>query len=204
MKRFAIFVIGVFIAFCPALVTADPSIPKIDGWNVVGMSRIELRVTDETVVYLGFIVEYSNPNDSREFVRVTRRHIPLPISKPKLTDGRFSEASIATYVQKEEQDLLTAKTLESDPIIYIQWRTKENQRTKRDMLDGDVNIHFMSPDGNWHFSLNDKEVVEFLTENVVNGETHNVFSGMMYKVKDYYHILRVDRDVLAKLLEGGK
>lgn len=185
-------------------------IPDISTWTIVSISRTELRVSDITVAYLCLEVEYNNPNNPREFVRVISRHTPLIISKQKLGEGRlFSEIIVVFYAKKEEQDRLTEIVSKSDPLIYTWWRTKRNSDTGTDMQDGDVNIWFLQSDGNWSSFRNKKINIEFLTENIGNGKPHNVFTGMKYQIKDdafgdFYHIVRVDRDDLAKLFKEDR
>lgn len=190
------------VASQPAVSVPDPSIPDISGWTVVNISRIELRISDNTVAYIGLEIEYNNPANPREFIQVTRRHIPLILSKPKQSNRRLlSEMADVFYNQKEEQDRLNESSDKSDPIVYVRWQTRRNSYTGRDALNGDVDIWFMPPDGNWRFVKNEKKAVEFLTENVGNGKLRNVFSGMKYQVGDVYHMLRAARSDIIRVLE---
>lgn len=207
MKKIFVAIVFTAISFYPYLARADthPPVPDISGWNVVSISRIALNVSDTTVAYLGLEVEYSNPSNPREFVRVTQRHIPLIISKQNKPSVRLlSEMAAVFYTKKEEQGRLLEIAKKSDSIIYTQWRIKENIRTGHDMLDGDFDVWFLSSKGDWAFVKNQEIKIEFMTENVGNGKPHNVFSGMKYQVGSIYHIVRIDRNDLVKLFEGGK
>ncbi len=207
MRRILASIVFGIISFYPYLAQAQPypSVPDIRGWTVINISRIELRISDNAVAYIGLEVEYSNPADPREFVRVIRRHIPLIISKQKQSNERLlSEMVVVFYTQKEERDRLKEVSDKSDPILYVQWRTKENPRTGNDMQDGDVRVWFLSSNRGWTFVRNQEVETEFMTENVGNGKPHNVFSGMKYRVGGAYHIIRVDRNDLIKLFRGGK
>ena len=192
----------------PVVSVSNPPVPDITNWNVVNMSRTALNVSDVTIAYLGLEIEYSNPTDPREFVKVTYRHISLIISKLIKANARLlSEMVTVFYTQKEEQDRLLEVSKKSDPIIYTWWRTKENPRTGYDMLDGDFDVWFLPPkgvlpDGSWPFFKNQKVETEFMTENVGNGTPHNVFGGMKYQIGDLYHIIRVDRNDLLKLFKA--
>jgi len=196
------------VANQPALSQPNASnlpIPDITGWTVTGTSRVELRVSSDLVAYIGLVVQYSNPANSREFIRAVRRHIPRIISHQKKTDERlFSEAVIMFYSQKEEEESLREVSDKSDPVVYIQWRTKENIRNGNDMQDGSFNIWLLRPDGTWYWSQNKKEVIEFLSENISNGKSQNVFSGMKYGVSDIYHIIRINRSDLIRIFEENK
>lgn len=211
MKSIFIAIVFLVISFCPYLARANstlqnPSLPPdITSWNVVNISRTVLQVSDVTVAYVGLEVKYSNPTNPKEFIIVIRRHIPLIVSKSKNQNGRsLGEAVIVFYNQKEEQDRLAEVSKKSDPIIYTRWRTKKNPHTGHDMLDGDFEVWFLSPEGDWVFIKNQEVETEFMTENVGNGKPHNVFSGMKYQVGNMYHIIRVDRNDLLKLFVGEK
>lgn len=205
MKKIFAAIVFTAISFYPYLARADthPPVPDISGWTVINVSRIELRISDSSVAYIGLEVEYSNPANPREFIRVIRRHIPLILSKSKNQDGRLlSEATIMLHNQKEEQDRLNEVTNNSDPIVYVQWRTKSNSHTGTDMQDGDINVWFLRPNESWLLATNKQVEVEFLTENISNGKPHNVFSGMKYQIGNVYHIIRIDRNDLVRLFQA--
>lgn len=211
MKSILVAIAFVVISFCPYLARANSTLqnlsppPDITGWKVVNISRVILQISDTPIAYVGLEIEYSNPTNPKEFIRVIRRHIPLILSKSKNQNGRLlSEAAITLYNQKEEQDRLNEVTNKSDPIVYVRWRTKNNPRTGTDMQDGDFDVWFLSPKGDWTFIKNQKVETEFMTENVGNGEPHNIFSLMKYQVGNIYHIIRVDRNDLLKLFQGDK
>jgi len=205
------------LCFYPYLARADtdifpancesPSVPDISNWEVVRQSRIEFRLSDETVAYLGLDIEheiYRNP-DSGEFMKVFSRHIPLILSRPKQTDERVIEdVATALYVQKDEEDRLAELGSKMDPFLYVYWRVQKNSRNENDMLDGDVNIWFMPSDGSCRFFQNEPVDIQFMTENVGNGKPRNVFVGVRYRIGDVYHILKVDRRDVANLMNGGR
>ncbi|MDO8496225.1 MAG: hypothetical protein Q7S43_02110 [bacterium] len=222
MKRFIALTVIVVSLFCPYFARADtaqlavssnppvvsisnPPVPDITDWKVVNMSRTALNVSDVTVAYLGLEIEYSNPSNPREFVRIIKRHIPLIVSKQNKPDIRLlAEMASVFYTKKEEQDRLLEISKKSDPIIYTRWRTKDNAHTGHDTLDGDFDVWLLSSKGDWTFAKNQEIKIEFMTENVGNGKPHNVFSGMKYQVGDVYHIIRIDRNDLLKLFKGEK
>ena len=208
MNRIIKIFVFISLFFCSqiSLAATGPPVPDVSNWNVVSTSRIELRVSDCASVYIGLEVEYNNPANEKEFVRVVSRHISVPISKCRSYNKQlFSETVLTLYGQKEEEDLLFERSKQSDPFLYIEWQTAEDSRTGRDILTGDVSIWFMSAegllaDGNWFFFKNEKIEVEFLTENVGNGEPHNIFSGTKYIIGNIYHIIRVNRSDIVQLL----
>lgn len=211
---------AIALFFCPYFARADTpqtqtsveisSAPNIKGWNIINTSRIELIISDQAVVYLGLEVEYSNPGDPDEHVKVISRHIPLAIARHTKTDSRLlREAAVDLYLQKEENDRLTEISTNTDPILFAKWRTTKNPLTGRqNKLDGDVNIWFLPANGKWIFSKNQAIDKEFMTENINSDKPkkrpYNVFSGMKYQVGDTYHILRVDRNILKILTSKEK
>ncbi|OGN03822.1 MAG: hypothetical protein A2655_00995 [Candidatus Yanofskybacteria bacterium RIFCSPHIGHO2_01_FULL_43_42] len=178
--------------------------PDISGWEIVQTSRIEFRISDEAVAYLGLDIEYAeyrNPDDPGEFVRVVSRHIPMIPARPVINNGQlFREVATALYVQKKEQDRLNEIGKKTDSILVVRWRTKKNSRTGKDMKDGNVDIWFLQSSGECLTTQNKRVGVQFMTENVGNGKPHNVFVGIKYQVGDAYHILKVDRRDLVQLM----
>lgn len=176
-------------------------VPSVSGWEVVGKQRIEFRLSDETVAYLGLDIEYfvfRNP-DSGESMQVISRHRPRIFARPKLEDNRrFAQVAASLYADKDEQEMFVELEKELDPILYIYWRTGKNQVTGKNAKDGDANIWFMPSDGSCLFTQNKKIGVQFLSENVGNGKLRNIFVGVKYQIGDVYHILKVNRrDVLT-------
>ena len=154
---------------------------------------------DAAVAYLGLDVKYQNPADPRESVRVISRHTPLILFKnhPK-NEKLFREAATLSYIQKEAQDRLNELSSKTDPFLYVQWRTQKDARTGRNVQD--VSIWFRPSDGNWLPVIkNEKVKIEFLSENVGNGKTHNILVGRKYQVGSSYHILKLDRFDLIRL-----
>ncbi|MBI4158477.1 MAG: hypothetical protein HY505_02575 [Candidatus Yanofskybacteria bacterium] len=206
----------IVFCFCPYLARGDTDIfpascsvpvPDISGWEVGQTSRIEFRLSDETVAYLGLDVEhrtYRNP-DSGEFMKVFSRHIPLIPSRPKQTNERvIADVATELYVQKDEKDRLGELNKKMDSFLYVYWRIQKNSRNGNDMLDGDVDIWFTSFDGSCHFMQNEPIGIQFLSENVGNGKPRNVFVGVKYQVGDVYHILKIDRRDVSDLMEREK
>jgi len=182
------------------------SVPDISEWEVSQTSRIGFRLSGETVSYLGVDIEhttYHNP-DSGEFMKVFNRHIPLILSSPKQTNERvISDVATAIYVQKDEEDRFDEIGKKMDPFLYVYWLVRENPRNGNDMLDSDVDIWFMPPDGSCRFFQNEPIKVRFLTENIGNGKARNVLVGVQYQIGGVYHILKVDRRDVVHLMEGG-
>lgn len=175
--------------------------PDVSSWEVVGKSRIEFRLSDEVVAYLGLDIEYTilrNPN-SGESMQIISRHRSRMFARQKVEDKhKFAQVAASLYADRDEQEMFAELEKELDPILYIYWRAEKNPVTEENTKDGDTNIWFMPSDGNCLFTQNKKIGVQFLSENVGNGKSRNVFVGVKYQIGDVYHILKVNRrDVLT-------
>ena len=206
MIRYILVIVVFILLSCPYSVLAQINpVPNVTNWKVVNVSRIELRISDCASVYIGLETEYNNPANLKSFVRIVSRYIPVPIYKCRKDNKKLlSETATTLYVQKEEQDLLSERSKQSDPFLYIQWQTTEDSRTGRDRLVGDVILGIMPADGSWVITKNEKVTVEFMTENIGNGKPHNIFSGNESRIGNTYHIIRVDRNDIIQLLGGGQ
>jgi hypothetical protein len=206
-------IFALFIIFSPLSARANPiqassniPIPDFDRWKIVNSSRIELTISDCASIYLGTEVEYVNPSDSDEFIRVVSRHIPLPVSKCRKYDQRsLSETATVLFNQRAEEEILEARSKESDPFLFIRWRTGRDL-DGRNKLSGDVDVWLLPAEGlfsgSWLVFRNIKVDVEFLTENVGDGNNRNIFSGKKYTVGNSYHMVKVSRDDILRLLNG--
>lgn len=205
----------IIFCFCPYLARADTRFPAncsvpapdISGWELVSDSRIEFRLSDSAVAYLGLAVEYTeyrNPADARESVKIFSRHIPLISEQKKLNEEIILDAATALYNREEERKRFEKIDKEIDPILFIRWQTEKNPRTGRSTKDGDVDMWFLASSGECLIDHNEKVSIQFLTESVGNGDPHNVFVGVKYQVGDAYHILKVDRSDVTALMEGGR
>lgn len=207
MKKYLALILFTLFLFPRVAGATDKNtpIPNIDKWTIVTESHVELIVSDRIVAYLGIETEYNNPEDPNEFIRTIGRYIPLSILKNKGSNEHLlSESVQALYVKKEEEDILSERAKNNDTFLYIRWRTIKEPDTRGNMLDGKINIWMMLPSEEWIHDDNEELTLEFLTENIKNGENHNIFTGMEFKMGEASHILRVDRRIIAQLFEEKK
>src|SRR3990167_7590141 len=88
----------VVLCFCPYLAhsksveifpgNCSQPAPEISGREIVQVSRVEFRISDESAAYLGLMTDYRNPLNGREFVKVISRHNPLISEKRIPTNER--------------------------------------------------------------------------------------------------------------------
>lgn len=194
------------IVFSPYLARADtPPVPDISGWVNISTSRIEVRMSESKIAYLGLEAVYYNPSNHREFIKVISRHVPIVFVKPKVENNRlFNEVAMSLYANKEEKDRLEELARKTDHILYIHWRIRDDSLDGRGMREGDVDIWLLGPDGVYRFFQNERVAIQFLTENVGNGAQRNVLAGRKYQVSDTYQLLKVARQDLVRVTERKK
>ncbi len=194
----------VAMLWSPSSTRADtnPVLPDVHDWKVTSKSTIDVVVSGTVITYLGNDIEYQNPNDASESVRVISRYVPLTIAKQiAKNDHEFQQVALATYAKRDQETLLTQLASRSDPIIYFKWRVFKDPRTGKDIRDGDVSVWLLNSNGAWVFATNQKVLVQFLSERVKDGVTRNILVGRKYQLGKDYQILEPDRRYLEALEE---
>lgn len=183
-----------------------PPPPDVAGW-IMEKNAIDVKISDEITVYIGFELKYQNPTDPQEFVMVIMRSIPAIVVRSQVTNDRsFIQTFVENYANKDEKDLLKILYEErSDPVIYIKWRVKDDPRTGKVVQDGDATVWLETNAGERLTSTGEKVSVEFMTELIVNGEEKNISVGRKYSLKNGSQILKIDRgDLEAIFVKGDK
>jgi len=182
--------------------TAQNPAPDLTGWIQEPVSRVEITVSDSIHVSLGIEVEYKNPANPNEFVRVIAKHVPLVVREQRMPNNRLiSEVMLSMYAERDVNELLGKLSKESDPIIFMRWHVKKDPKTGRDAQDGDTEVWFRKNEGDWIFDKNREVLVEFISENVTNGHNRNVMVGRKYSMNGAYHIFKADRKDIVKAME---
>ncbi|MBI2674547.1 MAG: hypothetical protein HYX22_02320 [Candidatus Yanofskybacteria bacterium] len=182
-------------------------IPDMSNWPIIRKTRVEFRISDETPAYLGAAIEYKNYRGSAdfgEFIQMFGRHTPFIPQRQKPDEQSFFQTAAFLYAQQEEETTLRQLDKQIDPILYIRWRVKTDQRVNGDKLDADVDVWFLQSNGRCLFAQNEKISIQLLTESMGDGESRNVFAGVRYKIDDLSHILKADRRDIANLMNGGR
>lgn len=182
-----------------------PSLPDVSGWPVVNKLNIALESTKLVSIYFGFEVEYQNPSNKTEFVRVLMRHIPLIIARFELKGSKFNDGGfIISYAEKDKADVLQKLFDESDPFLVIKWQTEQDPRTGRSIQSTPASIWVVDSAGKWNFFVGQKVSIGFMSEKIESLGTTTI--GKKYSVGDVYHILRANYNdlVLATKNKNGK
>jgi len=180
--------------------------PDVSSWKVEAIYRIDVRLSDLVVVYLGFEVLYSNPNNVGEFALVTKRHRPLIMAKsdPR-NDRKFQKAIIANYNRKEIEDKLKRRFDEADIIVVQVWHAVKNRQTGQFDLIGDVEIWFLDADGTWSEKMiNQKVSIEPVSHLRSADFKDGIIAGIKYSIGNKYQIIRAEQVFLVMVLREDK
>lgn len=206
MKRLATLFLLFFCCFTSAKASSQDIIrpPNVDDWRVVNVSVLDVRLSDLTVVYLGFQVQFQNPVETDEFILVTNRFRPLIFAKSDPRDDRkFQKAIVNFYTQKERQDILEKRYQEADAIIYQRWRVTVDQSTNQLVKNGDVDVWFLTSDGNWKLIKNEKVDIEPVSILRSKDFKQGILAGIRYSVGDSFQIIRAEPVFLIAALKKG-
>lgn len=206
MKRFfAVFLL--FFAFLyPSLARADiPDPPDLSGWKVESIFRVDVRISELVVIYLGFETLYSNPNEPGGFALVTKRHRPLIMAKsdPK-GDRMFKNAVVDFYTRKEREGILQKRYGEADTIVCQKWRVVKDAKTGHPVRVGNVEVWFLDSTGNPKTVLNQKVSIAPVSELKSPDFRNGILAGVKYSVGDNYQIIRAEHVFLIMALKKEK
>src|SRR3989344_4877319 len=195
-----------FAIFYPSLARADTSYPPdASGWKIEATYRIDYRISDLVVVYLGFETLYSNPDGSGEFALVTKRHRPLIMAKSDPKEHRMFKAAIINfYTRKELEDILRKRYEEADTIVCQKWREVKSAKTGQSKREGDVEVWFLDSGGNAKVVLNQKVSTGSVSELKSPDFKDGILAGVKYSIGDSYQIMRVEHVFLVMALKKEK
>ena len=195
-----------FAIFYPSLARADTSDPPdASGWEIEVTYRIDYRISDLVVVYLGFETLYSNPDGSGEFALVTKRHRPLIMAKSDPKEHRMFKAAIVNfYTRKELEDILRKRYENADTIICQKWREVKDSRSGQPVRVGDVKVWFLDSGGNTKTVLNQKVSTGSVSELRSPDFKDGILAGVRYSVGDSYQIIRAEHAFLVMALRKEK
>jgi hypothetical protein len=156
----------------------SPGIPCLDDWTVINRTIINVEASSSVTVYLGFEIEYQNPNNPKEFVRVVRRIVPLvSVRYIKKTSDSQKDLDVSSFFVKKEEYDMVEKDLRTGTYIQL----------------GNSEIWILNSDSDcWYFSRNEKVSVKFLSAYIPGVKRNAAIIGREYSVdKDHYQILSI-------------
>lgn len=205
LKRVALFVL-ILSYFCLVLARADtPDPPNLSGWKVESTYRIDVRISDLVIVYLGFETLYSNPDEPGQFALVAKRHRPLIMAKSDPRDDRmFKSAVVNFYTRKELEDVLRKRYEETDIIICQRWREVKDSKTGQPVRVGDIEVWFLDSGGNPRVVLNQKVSTGGVSELRSPDFKDGILAGVKYSIGNSYQIIRAEHAFLVMVLKKEK
>lgn len=181
-------------------------IPSVEGWTVVSTSELDVRADNYKTEFLGLVVNYSNPHDPNEVVRIYYRQISLVSERPKEESGDPTRGrSLLTadsgrdYHLKEQKDALAQVQKNMDVFAAMHWRTKRSKETGTDILAGPMESWLLDADGTWtsqQHNLPGAITMTELSEALESDPKKSVVVGLVFKLGEAVHGIRVDQDDL--------
>jgi len=188
---------------CRAQTASISPPPDLSGWREVSRSRIEVVISESLNIYMGFDIEYVNPVNPNEFIRVITKHRPSIIKGRNAPNDRLiSEVVLSRYAERDRAQMTEELFKEADPVICVKWRIKKDPRTGKEIQDGDIETWFRVNSGDWLFNKNQEIRVEFLTEHIDGKLNKNILLGRKYSFAGVYNIFKPSRSDIMLAMEA--
>ena len=183
----------------------ESNLPDLSGWKEEATYRIDVRISELIVIYLGLETLYSNPNIPGEFALVTKRHRPLIMAKSDPRDDRmFKSAIVNFYTRKELEGVIRKRHEEADAVVCQKWREIKDAKTDQPVRMGDVEVWFLDSGGNPKVVLNQKVSTGSVSELKSPDFKDGILAGVKYSIGDSYQIMRVEHVFLVMALKKEK
>lgn len=180
--------------------------PNVKNFTPVLSKELEFRIDDCKTAFVGRVVEYQNPNDSNEFVRVYYRQVAIVSKRPceksaTQAGGRDGNSSNSNYHQKEETETLDRVQQATDAFAFVQWRIVRDLRTGQDVRTGPFHSWLLEQNGNWTFSSAYDLLTTIFSEPSKANINKRVNVGIKFTLAGGTHIVRIDQD---DILNSGR
>lgn len=176
---------------------SDP--PDVKGFTPILSKELEFRIDDYRTAFVGRVVDYQNPAEPNEFVRVYYRQVAIVSERAKENNtkeagGRDSDSSNLNYHQKQENEVLGRVQQATDAFAYIQWRTVQDPRTGQDVRTDFLRSWLLDQNGSWMFSYGDGLLISPFSEESKTNSEKRIIVGIQFALADGTHIVRIDQD----------
>lgn len=184
--------------------------PDVKDFKPVLTKELEFRVDDYKTAFVGRVVDYQNPNDPNEFVRVYYRQVALVSERAREQNssddaGRNRNFSNLNYHQQRETEAIVRVQKEADIFAYVQWRTERDPRTGQEIRTGLLKSWLLEQNGNWTISTAYSLTITPLSEPSKADPDKQIIVGLKFGLVGGTHIVRVDQDdIVAQKKEGGQ
>ena len=181
--------------------------PDVKGFTPVLSKELEFRIDDCKTGFVGRVIEYQNPNDLNEFVRVFYRQVAIVSKRPcdekgaTQAGGRDGNSSNLNYHQKEETETLERVQQATDAFAFVQWRIVRDLRTGQDIRTGFLQSWLLEQNGNWTFSSARNLFTAIFSEPSKADTDKRINVGIKFTLAGGTHIVRVDQDDILNSAE---
>src|SRR3989344_8638083 len=176
--------------------------PDVNGFTPVLSKELEFRIDDYKIAFVGRVVDYQNPDDPNEFVRVYYRQVAIVSERAKENDtkgagGIDRNSSNLNYHQKQETEALDRVQQATDAFAYVQWRIVQDPRTGQDVRTDLFRSWLLDQNGNWIFSYGDGLLTSPFSEESKVDSMKRINVGIRFVLAGQLHVVRIDQDDLA-------
>ncbi|OGM98577.1 MAG: hypothetical protein A2649_00045 [Candidatus Yanofskybacteria bacterium RIFCSPHIGHO2_01_FULL_41_26] len=192
------------------LVTSGPLVnspPDVKNFNVVLSKELEFRVNDCKTGFLGRVVDYQNPNDTNEFVRVYYRQVAI-VSERACENKSVEEGGLdrnfsnLKYHNQQEAKVLGRVQQATDAFAYVQWRTVRDPRTGQDIREDFLRSWLLDQNGNCALSYGYDLSTSPFSEPSKADSKKQIIVGIKFTLAGQVHIVRIDQDDIATSKEA--
>lgn len=189
-------------------ISSIPDRPDVSKWNVFSSSKISVGISDGVMYYLGYDLIYQNPNDPKVYVRQIRVLVPFVVIKSLGDLDKLADVAITYVTDGAEKELLKEYLVNSDPILEIRWREKDDLERDTSILDGENQVWFLDSFGTWVYGRGLTIDTLWLSEVFKELDNELIIVGRKYSLgKDVYHAHEVPHAyivVAVKVSKGAK
>lgn len=186
--------------------------PNIKGFTPVMSKELEFQIDDYKTAFVGRVVDYQNPNDQNEFIRVYYRQVVIISERAQEknsteTGSRDTNLSNLKYHNKQEAETLGRTQQATDTFAYVQEQTVRDPRTGQNIRTGHRQIWLLDSSGVWAYFVqpaNEKSALEPspFSEPSKNNPKKRINVGIKFELVSCSHIIRIDQDdILASVGE---
>lgn len=179
------------------------ALPNIKDFRPILSKKLEFRIDDYKTAFVGRVIDYQNPNDPNEFVRVYYRQVAIVSERAQeknSTEGsQDTNLSNYKYHSQEETEVLGRVQKTTDAFAYVQWRTVRDPRTGQDIRADFLRSWLLDQNGNWMLTYGSDYnlFISPLSEPSKADPKKRIIVGIQFTLSGGVHIVRIDQDEIV-------
>lgn len=189
------------LLFFPVLALAQGlKPPDVSTWKPVKSNAIHISSSEGINKYLGFDVEYQNPNNASERAKVLYKFTSF-VSISLVESEKTPFSNIANYDLESEVEIeLQRFRNKADSFLIIVWRIVVDPQTSQENKDGDtIGCILGSFDGVWHCQVWEASAIpKILIMDISEPNKYNpdqlILVGRKYSINGINHVIMTDQD----------